>query len=88
MTKLHVLLEQMEYTERSFAKEIGCSRTLVNLWAHGQKPSDRFLPKVCDVWENRENDRKSDDRSSTRYRGVNRGGVYNAYFESRKKSAA
>lgn len=32
--------------------------------------------------------RKSDDRSSTRYRGVNRGGVYNAYFESRKKSAA
>lgn len=49
MTKLHALLEQMEYTERSFAKEIGCSRALVNLWAHGQKPSDRFLPKVCDV---------------------------------------
>jgi transcriptional regulator with XRE-family HTH domain len=49
MTKLHVLLEQMEYTERSFAKEIGCSRTLVNLWAHGQKPSKRLLPKVCDT---------------------------------------
>lgn len=48
-SRLNFILKQMEMTQRMLAQELGCSRSLVHQWAHGRRPSERFLDKVCDV---------------------------------------